>query len=99
MSDVASTIIIVLLVINLIGLIVVGTRITGQSADSRGMERRLNLLEAQVQTLPTHTDLRAVGREVNQVLESVASMHGQVAAMAQTLNTVQEYLLDRETRR
>lgn len=96
MSDIASTIIIALLVINLIGLLVVGASIKSQSQESRGLERRLTMLEAQVQTLPTHRDLMDLRGGMGKVMETVAQISGQTEAMTVMLRTIQEHLLESE---
>jgi hypothetical protein len=107
MTDVLAIAIIVLLVINLIGLLMVGTRVSNQSADARNLEkrlatdgrdleRRLTTLEARVENLPTHRDLLAMGKDVTEVMETIAGISGQTDAMTQMLRTIQQYLLDRE---
>lgn len=99
MSDLTTTVTIVLLLVNLVGLIMVGVRINYQMVDARGMEKRLNKLEANVEHLPTHHDLHELQRNFNVVAESVASVGGKVETMTQLLKTIQEYLLEKESRR
>jgi hypothetical protein len=98
-TDIASTVIIVLLLINLIGLIVVGASIRGQQAESRMMDRRLTIVEAEIKGLPTHRDLRQLQDDFGEVSESVASLGGKSETMIQLLKTIQEHLLERENRR
>lgn len=96
MNDPAATITIVLLVINLIGLLMVGNRIKSQSDESRGFDRRIGKLEAQLETLPTHKDLRELRKEFESIAEDVASIDGRTETMTQLLRTIQQHLLDRE---
>lgn len=96
MNETVAAVIIALLLINLIGLLMVGARITSQSADSRQMERRLTVLEARVDNLPTHRDLTELRAGISEVVETVATISGQTAAMTQMLRTIQEHLLEND---
>lgn len=96
MTESIAAVIIVLLVVNLIGLAIVGLRISSQSAESRQVERRLTMLEARVDNLPTHRDLTELRGDVSEVVETVAAINGQMTAMTQMLRTIQEHLLENE---
>lgn len=96
MTETTATIIIALLIINLIGLLVVGIRVNGEQTDRRALDTRLTRLEAQVEHLPTHRDLSTLGRAVNETAETVATIKGQTLAMTQMLRTIQEHLLEKD---
>lgn len=96
MNETVAAVIIALLVIDLIGLLVVGIRISGQSADSRQMWARLITLEGRVDNLPTHRDLTELRSGISEVVEAVASISGQTQAMTQMLRTIQEHLLEND---
>ncbi|MFC5525229.1 DUF2730 family protein [Rhodanobacter ginsengisoli] len=96
MNEVIAAVIIALLLINLIGLLVVGARITTQSTDSRQHERRITVLEGRVDNLPTHRDLTSLRSDISQVVETVATISGQVQSMTQMLRTIQEHLLEND---
>jgi hypothetical protein len=96
MNEAIAAVIIALLLINLVGLLMVGGRITSQSADSRQMERRLTVLEARVDNLPTHRDLTDLRKGISEVVETAAAISGQTIAMTQMLRTIQEHLLEND---
>lgn len=96
MNTVVAAVIIALLVCNLIGLVVVGLRVGRQSGDARELERRITKLEARVDNLPTHTDLKELGRGITAAAEGLASLTGQTQTMTHMLRTIQEHLLDNE---
>ena len=96
MNETIAAVIIALLLINLIGLLVVGVRISGQSADSRQMWGRLITLEVRVDNLPTHHDLTALRSGISEVVETVAAISGQTQSMTQMLRTIQEHLLEND---
>jgi len=94
MNQTVIIVIIALLLINLIGLLMVGVRITSQTADSRQTERRITMLEARVENLPTHRDLTELRSGISEVVETVAMISGQTQTMTQMLRTIQEHLLE-----
>lgn len=96
MNETVAAVIIALLVIDLIGLLLVGLRISGQTADSRQMWGRLIKLESRVDNLPTHRDLTELRSGISEVVETVASISGQTVAMTQMLRTIQEHLLEND---
>ena len=96
MNETIAVVIIALLVVNLIGLLVVGIRVSGQSTDARQFESRLTKLEARVENLPTHRDLNELRTGISDVQESVAAISGQTQAMTQMLRTIQEHLLEND---
>lgn len=104
---VVAAVIIVLLLINLVGLLVIGGRVTGQANDARNLEQRLKddnrqleqrltKLEARVDNLPTHRDFTDLRRELSEVVENTAALSGQMTAMSQVLRTIQEHLLEND---
>lgn len=96
MNETIAAVIIALLVVNLIGLLVVGIRVSGQSNDARGLENRLTKLEARVDNLPTHRDLTDLRGAITEVVETVAQISGQTQAMTQMLRSIQEHLLEND---
>jgi Tfp pilus assembly protein PilN len=105
MNPMIGAIIIALLVINLLGLLVVGWRVSGQSndarsletrltSDSRALEARLTKLEARVDNLPTHRDLLDLRNGMSAVVQSIAEIAGRTEAMTTMLQTIQEHLLE-----
>lgn len=96
MNETIAVVIIVLLVVNLIGLLVVGIRVNGQSTDTRNHESRITKLEAKVDNLPTHRDLTDLRGAISEVVESVAQINGQTQAMTQMLRSIQEHLLEND---
>lgn len=96
MSDATAAVIIALLLINLVGLLIVGLRVSGQSRDSLVFERRLSKLEAEVKALPTYHDLNELRADIGEVVRSVASIDGQMETVATMLRTVQTHLLERD---
>lgn len=98
MTEVNANIIIVLLVINLIGLLVIGLRVSGQQGDARKLDQRLTALELRVEHLPKHSDLTALGSAINKMAETVATINGQTQTMTHMLRTVQEHLLEHDHR-
>lgn len=99
MNEAIGTVIIALLIINLVGLVVIGSRVSGQTHDSRDLNQRLTFLEARVNNAPTHADLKEISRGLNATAEAVASLGGKTETMTQMLRTVQEHLLDNEGHR
>lgn len=100
MNETIAAVIIALLLINLIGLLVIGNRVSRQSNDASDQDKRLTRLEARVENLPTHRDLTAMNSGINETAEAVAALNGQTQTMTQMLRTIQEHLLDKEgTRR
>lgn len=99
MNETIATVIIALLLINLIGLLVIGNRVSRQSNDAREQDKRLTRLEARVDNLPTHRDLTELARAFNETAETVATISGQTQSMTQMLRTIQEHLLEKEARR
>lgn len=111
MSDatfaVVAAVIIVLLLINLVGLLVIGARVSGQATDARNLEQRLKddnrhleqrltKLEARVDNLPTHRDFTELRGDLSEVVETTAGLSGQMTTMAQMLRTIQEHLLEND---
>lgn len=96
MNETVEAVIIALLVVNLIGLLVVGARVTGQSSDARQLDSRLTKLEARVDNLPTHRDLSDLRGTIAEVSETVAQISGQAQAMTQMLRSIQEHLLEND---
>ena len=94
MNPIVIAVIIGLLVVNLIGLLVVGIRVSGLSGDDRKLDSRLTHLEARVNNLPTHRDLGELRSGISEVVESVAGLRGQTATMTEMLRTIQEHLLE-----
>lgn len=99
MTETIATVIIVLLVVNLLGLAVVGFRVGRQSSDARDFERRLNQLEARVANLPTHQDLQKLTQGMAATAEAVATLNGQMRTMTDMMRAIQEHLLDNERHR
>lgn len=99
MNDQVAIVIIALLLLNLIGLVMVGVRISAQNKDSREQDSRLTRLEARVDNLPTHRDMTALSRSINETAETVATISGQTQAMTQMLRSIQEHLLEKEGHR
>lgn len=103
MNESVAAVIIALLLVNLIGLAVLGWRITSQSTDirmhntdNRLLEGRLTKLEARVENLPTHRDLAELRCDLSEVVKTVAAINGQAQAMTQMLRTIQEHLLEND---
>lgn len=96
MSDASIAIIIGLLVLNLIGLLVIGIWVALLGSDDRKMNNRLVHLEAWVKNAPTHRDLGELRSGISEVVESVAGLSGQTATMTQMLRTIQEHLLEND---
>jgi|GEM_PF-3895301 len=96
MSDLTATIIIALLIVNLLGLLVIGYRVSRQSNDAGDLDRRLTRLEARVDNLPTHRDLLDLRTGIGDVQESMAAISGRTEAMTQMLRTIQEHLLEND---
>lgn len=94
MSESISIVVITLLVINLLGLLAVGWRISGQSNDNRALADRLTHLEARVNTMPTHRDLTDLRDDISEVVENVAAISGQTQTMTQMLKSIQDHLLE-----
>lgn len=99
MNDPIAAVIIALLVVNLIGLVMIGARVGRQSNDTIVLDRRLTQLEARVANMPTHHDLQLLGRGITATAEAVATISGQTQTMTQMLRTIQEHLLEKEVRR
>ncbi|MEI7036450.1 DUF2730 family protein [Fulvimonas yonginensis] len=96
MNETIAAVIIALLVVNLIGLLVVGVRVSGQSTETRNHEGRITRLEEQVKNLPTHRDLTDLRGAISEVVETVAQISGQTQAMTQMLRSIQEHLLEND---
>lgn len=96
MNETVAAVIIALLVINLIGLLVIGGRVSRQSNDAGDLDKRLTRLEARVDNLPTHRDLADLRSGITEVVESVAAISGQTQSMTQMLRTIQEHLLEND---
>lgn len=104
MTPSIDAVIIGLLVINLIGLLVVGARSTGQSSgqsndqrkDATELDKRLTRLEARVDNLPTHRDLVDLRAGINEMARTVAGVAGQVQTVTDMLRTIQEHLLEND---
>ncbi len=96
MNETIAAVIIALLLINLIGLLVIGSRVSRQSNDASDLDKRLTRLEARVENLPTHRDLAAMSTGINDTAEAVAALSGQTQAMTQMLRTIQEHLLEND---
>lgn len=96
MSDASIAIIIGLLLVNLAGLVVIGIRVSLLGGDDRKLDRRLTMLEARVENLPTHRDLSALRADIAEVVENTAALGGQTETMTQMLRTIQEHLLEKD---
>lgn len=94
MNSTVDAVVIALLVINLIGLLVIGVKVSGQSRENQDLEKRMTRLEARVDNLPTHRDLTVLGRDISEVVTTCAEIDGRTEAMAQTLRTIQDHLLE-----
>ncbi|NII74220.1 AAA+ superfamily predicted ATPase [Dyella sp. SG562] len=93
---VVAAIIIVLLLINLVGLLVIGARVGRQANDAHQLEQRLTKLEARVDNLPTHRDFTELRGDLSEVVETTAGLSGQMTTVAQMLRTIQEHLLEND---
>jgi len=89
-------IIIGLLLLNLLGLLLIGIRVGMLGGDDRKLDRRLTVLEARVENLPTHRDLGELRSSIAEAVEGVAAIGGQMQAMTQMLRTIQEHLLEND---
>ena len=96
MNDPIAAVNIVLMIVNVVGLAIIGLRVSGQATDSRVLERRLTMLESEVKHLPTHRDLIELRNGISEVVETVAELNGQAAAMTTLLRTIQEHLLEND---
>lgn len=96
MTDVTTIIIIALLVINLVGLLAIGARVSSQQREARNQDKRLTKIESRVDHQPSHSDLREMSRAMNAMAETVATIKGQTLTMMQMLRTVQEHLLEND---
>lgn len=96
MNEMIATVIIALLVVNLIGLLMIGARVGRQSSDAIALDRRLTQLEARVANMPTHQDLQQLGRGISATAETVATISGQTETMTLMLRTIQEHLLEKD---
>ncbi|KAF1009074.1 MAG: hypothetical protein GAK28_00707 [Luteibacter sp.] len=88
-----------LLVVILFAVVVVGLRVNRRPevhVDTHDVERRLTRLEARVDNLPTHGDLRRVHESISELAENTAELTGQTATVTQLLRTIQEHLLDKD---
>lgn len=99
MNETIAAVIIALLVTNLIGLLVIGNRVSRQSNDASDLDKRLTRLEARVENLPTHRDLAAMNSGINETAEAVAMLNGQMTTVAQMLRSIQDHLIDKEGNR
>ncbi|WP_424682931.1 DUF2730 family protein [Frateuria sp. YIM B11624] len=95
MNETIAFVILALLLVNLLGLVVVGLRGNGHH-DMRHFERRLMELEARVNNLPTHSHLDDLRTGLNGVKEKAAEISGQMTAIAGLLRTIQEHLLEND---
>jgi uncharacterized coiled-coil protein SlyX len=96
MSDATVAVIIALLVINLVGLIVIGIRLNTQTDDTRNLDQRLTKLEAKVENMPTHRDLMELRGSMAAMAEHTSQMSGQVTTMTQLMKTIQDHLLEND---
>lgn len=107
MSTILAAIIIGLLIINLVGLVLVGVRVGAQANQQRDLETRLSTqqrdletrlvkLEMRVDNLPTHRDLLELRTGISDVVQNMAAIAGQVEAQTQMLQTIQRHLLENE---
>lgn len=107
MSTLLAAIIIGLLIVNLVGLVLVGVRVGAQANQQRDLEARLSTqqrdletrlikLEVRVDNLPTHGDLLKLRTGISEVVENMATIAGQVQAQTQMLQTIQKHLLENE---
>lgn len=94
MNEAIATMIIVLLLANLLGLIWLGSRVSGQSNENRAHADRLARLETRVDNMPTHRDLTELRGGIGEMAEAIATISGQTQAMTQMLRTIQEHLLE-----
>lgn len=95
-NDVATAVVIVLLLVNLVGLLFVGVRVGGQSRETQQLNTRLTQLEAQVRFMPTHADLSSLRVDINRMAEATATLAGQTETMARMLKSIQEHLLEKD---
>lgn len=96
MSDTTTAVIIALLLINLVGLMVVGAYVSSQAKDNRRQDQSLTDLDARVKNMPTHRDLIELRSDISKVVETVALISGQTQSMTQMLRTIQEHLLEND---
>jgi uncharacterized membrane protein YfbV (UPF0208 family) len=95
-NDLVITVIIALLLANLIGLLWLGQRASGQSNENRSLSDRLTHLEAKVNTMPTHRDLAELREDFSEVAETTAALSGQMTTVLQLLRTIQDHLLEND---
>lgn len=96
MSDTTTAVIIALLLINLVGLLVVGAYVSSQAKDNQRQDRSLTELESRVANMPTHRDLMELRGDLSKVVETVAVIRGQTQTMTQLLRTIQEHLMEND---
>lgn len=89
-------IILALMVVNLIGLLIIGLMHGSQARDTRRLDTRVTFLEAQVKNMPTHRDLLELRGDTAEMAESVAELNGRAETMTQMLRTIQEHLLEKD---
>ena len=85
-------------ILNMIWLLVIGYRLVTQDGASRELANRLTRLEARVESMPTHRDLRDLQESINSIQEDVASLAGKTDTQTQLLRMIQEHLLERDRR-
>lgn len=96
MNDVVTAVIIALLLANLVGLLWLGQRVSGQSTENRALADRITHLEARVNTMPSHRDLADLREDISEVNEAAAAINGQMQTMTQLMRTIQEHLLEND---
>lgn len=96
MSPLYVHIIIGLLIVDLAGLLAIGLKLGHEARETHRLDRRITVLEARVQSMPTHHDLLGLRTEMTSMAESVAELSGQAKTMAQMLRTIQDYLLEKK---
>lgn len=95
-SDVMFMLIIVLLVINLVGLLIIGLIVGAQSRETQQLKARMTELEAKVRYMPTHQDLTSLRTDMNKMAEATATLAGKTGTMAEMLETIQRHLLEKD---
>lgn len=91
-----AAVIIVLLVVNLLGLLMLGWRISGQSSETRQLSDRVTQLESWVKFAPTHTDLSNLRGDLYKLTEATAHIGGQTQTITQMLKTIQDHLMEND---
>lgn len=96
MSDTLIVIIVTLLLVNSVGVLVLGYRSNQDAGTDRQLERRLSGLEVRVENMPTHRDLAELRAAINSMATDVATLTGQNETQSQMLRTIQTHLMEQD---